>query len=440
MFGTIRAKFTWNPDGSGLPAPPIVLLHEWAAGYAVGETHSAGSGIPQTGGFVSELDELAEGERWEVLPNPGSVFYRNVEPSAFGDVPANSETVLMSAFAGVAYEVEARPARIKLDGVVHPVSDKRIITGQLLRATVVFSSPSSEENTKYTWQQPTAGKPFKDYIATTPLGDEIAYEVPPVTGPDSNKTEMYFNEEATVALSCGVELVDVGVSFTLDEVIFSKRSLVTIEWTPLHGDFYLLPLGAPDVLQFRNPGAPNGRTGGYTLKVKVEDPPNFDGARGNWNYAQLVTPSCWQRDEQGVPWNIDHFGQEGLDLVFPYPYALDQYENPLTKAFICTQAEPFSDSPGISLLPIPDPPTNPPTFPSTVKEVLYDAAFKLYVVYRPPANFSSATKWVSRYRFKWDCTGKALKTNGVWARTHNGGEHRTSEDWYEHPEWTFAHK
>lgn len=427
--GMITATFVWNNGGDSANLPPqVVLIKETSYASWSGDSGSCSNGLGDTPIDVQH-GQYSSGIRWTARSSPGKTFSITITPSAQAAL-ADGSAAGPAGNSQVSYQVQATPVRIAFSGVIDPLRDKRLITGQELRAAVTFDGELPPGQTcNYSWSV-SGCSPFASYTATPPLGKLYPYL--PST---EQSTNCYFAREGSAKVSCSVTMSMFSVpllTFALSDTVGTKGPDLKLA-NALIGTFRLLRfdsgLGAlvedfvgPTRFQLVNPG----QKGGFSILANVVDPasPFTDGIYvGSWNFTQLVCPSEWWLDASGNRSDNPNNGIWGLDGGFPTPPS-GSYpaENP-------QQLQPFYDSPGFV-----DEPGSGGINAMTLLH--YAAQFRLFVMYKPPGT----SQWIPRALVNWSVSDEASKSNGTWVYGQRVNLIDGSFAYYpDHPEWTFTH-
>ena len=206
--GTITAVLKWqaNPRDPSEPIPPKAIVWQ---GCIV--TRGLGAACDNTMG-----DPYVGDTRGESSSGSGNPIYHPVvrTPDAQGRVTVTLTPTASGSEenpgATVRYRVHANPMKIELSGVLDPKTDKRLLIGQKLGATV--SGAPSGANT-YTWI--VGGGPFTSYTPSVPASQFVGYNPPNASSDPS--TACCFRSPGAKSVQCSVYLAASGQTVTLSE-------------------------------------------------------------------------------------------------------------------------------------------------------------------------------------------------------------------------------
>ncbi len=304
------------------------------------------------------------------------------------------------------------------------------LTGQKVRASLNFTSPGSQsapsEFTFGSWQWaiPTAGMPFKDYVAGNYSG--VKHEL--TAGDLDNPTfEFYTVDNGEIEQELSFNIAPVGSTTLLGtgEVTVKSRKTESVRpelesYEAGLGSVNVHTYGPNTVLELAGSLGPSGAGSGIRvrdIKYKVE---HFE-LKGYGAVAQLITPSrqltVQNFDGTTTLYTMDYSGMEGLDHSFPYKFD-DQWTLPALGS--------FRDSPGLNLSHLPN----------TIIGSANDS-FKTWLMYRPLSNDSMPTCWIPISMFTWMWTGTVDKRPKWTFTTRNQQISQWTANALDHPLWNF---
>ncbi len=448
--GTITATLTWNNGGNPAnPPPPVVVIRETSTASWTGDSGSSANGLghPEVPG---EWSGISSGEKWTVKQNPGTSFTMTCSPTAFCSHWLGLGG-FMPGWASVSYKVETFPIRLNLVGIVSP-TDKRILIGQKLRATVDLDGLEVSGQTRYTWNV-KGGGPFTSYTVSYSAGNPNAQ--PPIP-PSSNATyvgwsshteftgtmSVYLAQPQGVTISCNVETVSPPLVFVVKEELSSVpperfhqvQTIGTMQLLRQTGaQDYIVDASTPDTFalwgaQYQYPPPVGLKTWGMFYDLWVETPQPFAPPDyGDFAFVQLVNNQSSYVDTNG---NVtSHPPGWGLDKDYPHNPPGWVEALPHTQPDGSTRWAVFSDKPGIDPIATYNP------YTPLVNSVTIIAVFKLFDYYVPPNSAAGASNPVPLHKLEWKARGWAAWSGSQWTKADNGSSLGASVTYPPHPEW-----
>ncbi len=422
--GMITATFVWNNGGDSANLPPqVVLIKETSSASWYGDSGSCSDGLGDTP-VNSQHGQLSAGVRWTARPSPGKTFSITLSPSAQAMIGENSPAGPAGS-SQVSYQAQATPVRIAFSGVVDPLRDKRLVTGQQLAATIAYDGEVPPGQTySYSWSV-SGCSPFASYTATAALGKLFPY----VPGTEQT-TSCYFAREGSAKIGCSVTISTNSIpllTFSLADTVGTKGPDLKLV-NAFIGTFRLLNGNVevfqnPNRFQLVNPP----HSGGFSILGMVADPSYpLTTWPGTWNYTQLVCPNAWTVDGDGHRTDWPNNGLWGLDGDFPTPPSANYSTGELQG-----QLQEFYDSPGFK-----DDPNSGGQGINSMSLLHYDAQFRLYVMYKPPGT----SQWIPRALVNWNVSDEATQSSGTWSYGQRVNLIDPNFVYYpDHPEWTITH-
>ena len=435
--GTVTYTFQWQPAYTGDTAPTAVSVLRKTRCYGHTEDFTYGTTRINTGFGQPDVTNTngiyVYGQSTKIEPGGNTVLV-TLSPSASSTSTWPEGLPPAYNYSGVATFARIKPIYIKFEGIKSP-SDKRILIGQKLKATVMVGDDPAEGT--FTWTV-KPGAPFVYYDPATPASSYIKY-IPP-TESIASSTSMYFAKPANVTFTCTAVILSqevalrgkvTTVSPTYDAWAIQGSAEVTDE--PINPDtgmhehgLYLW--GA----EYPNPASPGTNLiRGMWFVGWVTTPADFvEGSnRGKWGWIQLVTQT--QNRVQAVDGSyatgsadfLPTYNAQGkqtnkaLDYTAPYRgFWVDA--DGVQKATGDTPKVPVADQDGYDY-------------------VSSKSYFELYQMYQPPKNDSMM---VPLAFIRWNWYGKAYRDNDLhlWNQPSAGN---SSKEWFyvgdypSHPDW-----
>lgn len=426
--GPITAHFHGtqdNPADTEDP-PPAVAVKEtssasWTADGGVCDDGLGDTAVPS----MPTYTQVSTGTpRWQVVENPGIDFdIPSCEPLASCSHAVGGPSGLPGGHAEVSYQAVALPIRMTFTGdIITHAGKQKIQLGDPLTATVVL--PSELLGPSFTWTI-SAGRPFATYQASSSSAQKTAWQS---TNTAATTCRFAYGTMAGLAcpVNCAVTTTSPALSFNVKRDIYTVSPAFSVEERNI-GDMALLPNAtSPQAFQlagvmFVDPLTNLQVSTGVYIKATVISPAEFGSPAGGWNYVQLVKPKWHVFDTSNNEWHSNHYGQWGLDTVFPY-----LQEPPLTTYPAVTGVKRyFLDSPGYGDV-------------SGANTAYFEGVFQTYILY---TTSNSGANYVPLKVDPWYCTGTASRQTPTWSVS---GETSVFLPFVNlafplHPEWTFKH-
>ena len=283
--------------------------------------------------------------------------------------------------------------KLSLAGVLDPDTDKRLLVGQRLTATVSGAPTGANA---YTWT--VGGGPFSSYTPSTPASQLVGYD--PVPASSSPTTSCSFRSPGAKSVQCTVYLAALDQSVTLSESV-SAVAPDFYAWTSQgQADFVTVNEGTSEEQPFGmhlwgatyTDATSNTYTFGIFLAAWVRTPADFVAqGTGSVQWAQLVTKlNSFGHEVEGDYLDVDapFNGVNKLDGAYPY----------LGKSYQANGSSYFvEDAPGMSL--------------DGLDEAFFTSTHQTYLNYLPAG---SGSQLVSLARFDWSWSGHASLVDHEW--------------------------
>ncbi len=300
------------------------------------------------------------------------------------------------------------------------------LTGQKVRASLNFTSPGSQsapsEFTFGSWQWaiPTAGMPFKDYVAGNYSG--VKHEL--TAGDLDNPTfEFYTVDNAEIEQELSFSIAPVGSTTLLGtgEVTVKSRKIESVRpelesYSLQQGDSGVYVLGGETVLGLLSSFGQGPGFQCNNIEYRIE---HFD-QEGYGAVAQLITPhreiTLVNSDSSETVAVMPHSGTKGLDYSFPYYF---------DGMWTLPSRGRFQDSPRMSL-----------SIPSNIIAGNAEDSFETWLMYMPKSVDGMATCWIPISKFTWVWGGVAIKNN-KWALSNPLDNKTEPVTTLAHPLWNF---
>ena len=402
--GVVTASFLWVRDSPQDDPPPAVVVKKTASANASGGAPAAADGLGHAP-FTMGTTVFSVGSAYEV--QGGESFEVKVQPSA-------SASDDQGGTCGVSVIVSCAPVRITLSGVLNPKTDKRLLIGQRLGATV-SGAPSGST---YTWI--VGGGPFTSYTPSTPASQFVGYNPPSASSDPS--TACHFRSPGAKSVQCSVYLAALGQTVALSENVTAVAPEFYAWSVQGQADFVTVNAGTSEE---QPPGMhlwgatytdaeDNEVTFGIFLIAWVSTPADFvSQGQGGVQWAQLVTKlNSWAHEEDGGYQDVDNpfVGVNKLDGSYPY----------LGRTFDADGARYFvEDAPGMSL--------------DGLNEAYFTSTHQDYLNYLPGG---SGSQLVPLARFDWSWMGHASLVDDDWAFVSRSKSCQYTSSFPLHPMWT----
>ncbi len=417
-WGAITATFTWNNEGN--PAnvpPPVAVIREIGFASWSGDGGSCTDGLGHTPVAIAN-GQVSSGEKWTVKQLPGTSFTYTCEPSANAFLTEPSTTGLPAGGVSVNYSVAAFSCRIRLLGVLNPVTDKRLLIGQQLRATVDLGGLPATGQTQYTWDI-TGGAPFASYTASTLLATYTGWQSYTET---TGVTNAFFRLPDDIQITCNVQTATPALAFQLSEDLASE-SPKKFHKAASMGQMTLMPNSTSPV-EFKLFGATYAGLNpwGMFYDYWVETPSVYGLDVGLWAFVQLVIDSSTVTTTQGTGF-IQPIRGWSLDHSFPHPYRLGGGPWFPAGPFSGT-LKVHSDRPGVQGIS-----------GGGFISLTIDSGFDMYAVYSAPDSAAGSSSHVYLVRQGWTAKGTCTPGSPQWSSQDTGSAFGNLQEHPRHATW-----
>ena len=430
--GTITIGYTWNDDGdpNNLP-PPMVYVQETSSADWFGGSPDAGpihgschSGLDHEQSFSSPQYSYVSGSRYTIINNPGMYFERSCSPSAEvyggGGAPPNSPSGFIDA--EVYYGVAVTEIRVNLAGVTQQGSQKLVLTGQLVTASLVGAQLVN-------WN--VSGAVFNFFKSTSPTPANPCGEKGFTTADFSALNFDFFTKDEDIVEVYAVADVQTPYeTFHLNvpaDPIHSHKPTTLWKVTSQITQFDVGGYGPVLDPGAFGPSDEAAHNDGQEWKVDVTVPPPFSGGDGCFSQNVTTARFAYYIGATQPPYRqVDPYnGIEGLDVGFPYQDIIWSVPNPGLAG----------DSPQQSVR-------------RPFKKVMATDSMATWAMYKPTASPTSrvpSSSWIPLQNYTWGWSGEANQlldasthqATGMWSLTSHLGAfpYRLPTDTIDFPSW-----
>jgi len=409
--GAMTAHFHWTGTS---PRPDVIVVKQVASASWSGDSGHCSTGLtPETVISTSTYGESVTATKYTVRQFPAADFDvaltptsdatkgPNLAPPPFPGSPPPPPSYATST---VSYEASYVTPTLTLTG---PTPLNQLAIGQKLLATVSPGIPTGTGDT-YTWSAPSAGKPFKDYVANATGSVFYPFELP---ANNSNKMECYFAAGGGPTIACTFHSAALGIDIPLTKTIavFGPNADVSssdfgsmqLRRQPAQTDPFAFVLYANTVTIT---GTTNPQGYGIKLEPTVQDPPFLNPGSGLFGIIQLVDSTLTVNGNGTVQ---GPFHTTGLDLGpqgmgFPYHRLGKKTTSSTLSEFIegwmTTGTGPyvFIDAPGILVS------NNSMTAPFSGN---FTGFYQTYLFYKPVNSLAGPSVFVPIVEIDWTADG-----------------------------------
>ncbi|MBI1756909.1 MAG: hypothetical protein HYR64_07375 [Fimbriimonas ginsengisoli] len=409
--GQITTTLTWSGTD---PRPSAIVIQETST--ASGDTIAAdGFGDPDINGTSS-------GARWSFIQNPAATVTITCSPNAYSGASGGNSAVQpdlvygLPADADVFYSVILYPITMDFTGPTQIGGAQKLIVGQKLQAIVNTHGLPAKTGDLFTWSQPSAGRPFGNYVASLSSATYTALTVPGPSGTPSTLSCFFGQPDVTANITCtfhsgqfGVD-IPVAATLTTDKPTWQQvlASIGTMQLMYIQN--FLQPNEIDAVYQNGNPSTPNptrfmlwgatdgtGITSGILHYDRLTDPTGYGNERGQFGYVQLYGLSP-------PPPPPAHYDGD----TFPYPI-----QDPITLQHVAGVWPSWGGNQGTF--------RDRPSIAITGQSGQVSDYFNLYIFYQAPSDTAGQSVWIPIWLKPWTALGIFSTSDGVtWTQMDTG--------------------
>lgn len=425
--GTMKATFTWDDDGTGLPPPQVVVVKEVASASRSGVSGAVDCGLSPATEMTDDNFLMKSATKYSVIQNPGASFTKQITVSAEGVLPENSGQPLLAATANASYEVTIYPVRILLQGVKNQYSSPKALIGQKIVATLETDLPM-DGGESFAWNA-SGTKKFKSNsmsFTSSSLNTNINYSL-------QQLSLAYASPQlATLSISFqpdlwGLAAIPLSVEVTIDpptdvEMSVSKGTVQVLNFS---GAYYLICYGIsatiPDFEQYYKAHGEVAPVGIY-WSCNTKTPASFlePGNGGRIFYVNTMKQVSRTWVQNGIPSGFSGNFSGSRKIDTSYPYKIETYTGYFDAGLTMTKLE--TDTPWVRIF-------------AGYSSVSMDDVHETFLMYEPPQNGVAAYA-VPLDAYEWHPEATATSSPS-WHISSGGSISGTARDSYpDFPIWS----